>query len=82
MAIYKYDTHLHQYSGINNDEFDKLYEPGNKSSWSGIYRCTVCGHEAVHTNDKPLPPQNHHQHKAGLGKIQWKLVVSDSVPPS
>jgi hypothetical protein len=25
--------------------------------------------------------QNHHQHKPGQGKIQWKLVVTDSEPP-
>jgi hypothetical protein len=82
MAIYKYSTHLHQYSGQNEGEFDKIYEPGSRSAWSGIYRCIVCGHEAVHTIDKSLPPQNHHVHKSGHGKIQWKLVVSDSPPPS
>ena len=82
MALYKYSTHLHEYSGVNVEEFDKVYEPGTKSSWSGIYRCTACGHEAVHTIDKPLPPQSHHVHKPGQGKIQWKLVVTDSPPPS
>ena len=82
MVLYKYLIHLRQYSGTSHEEFDKVYEPGNKTSWSGIYRCVACGHEAVHTMDKSLPPQNHHQHKPGQGKIQWQLVVTDSPPPS
>jgi hypothetical protein len=39
MAIYKYLNHLHHYNGTGVEEFDKLYEPGTKSAWSGIYRC-------------------------------------------
>lgn len=39
MALCKYSTNPHQSS---SDEFDKTYEPGNRSSWSGIYRCLVC----------------------------------------
>jgi hypothetical protein len=32
----------------------------------------------VHTNDHPLPPQHHHQHKPNQGKkIQWQLLVTD-----
>jgi len=82
MALYRYNTYLHLYSGTGVEEFDKVYEPGTKSAWSGIYRCINCGHEAVHTNDKSLPPQSHHVHKSSQGKIQWKLVVTDSPPPS
>lgn len=78
MALYEDSTYL---SRIQHQEFDKLYRPGEKSSWSGIYRCEVCGHEAVHTADKPLPPQNHHVHKAWQGPIQWRLIVTDSAPP-
>jgi hypothetical protein len=79
MALYKYSTNLQP---ITSDEFDKLYRPGDTIAWSGIYRCTHCGHEVVHTKDKPLPPQNHHQHKTSLGSIQWRLVVTDSAPPA
>jgi hypothetical protein len=82
MVLYKYSTHLYQYDGAGVEEFDKVYEPGVKTTWSGIYRCIACGHEGVHTKDKPLPSQHHHQHKPGQGKIQWKLVVTDSEPPS
>ena len=78
-AIYKYNTHLFH---STNAEFDKEYEPGSTVSWSGIYRCTGCGREVVHTTGKPLPPQNHHQHAVYQGKIRWKLVVTDSPDPS
>jgi hypothetical protein len=79
VPLYKYLTYLHASSG---NEFDKAYSPGDRVAWSGIYRCTGCGHEVVHTNEKPLPPQNHHQHKLTQGKIQWKLVVTDYTEPS
>lgn len=75
MALYKYDQLLHR---IDHEEFDKLYDPGEHSAWSGIYRCEGCGKEVVHTVGKPLPPQNHHQHTAGQGRIRWRLVVTDS----
>ena len=75
MAKYKYSTHL---SPSTDDEFDKLFNPGDRVGWSGIYRCVGCGHEVVHTNDNPLPRQNHHQHKPKQGKqIQWQLLVAD-----
>lgn len=77
MALYKYSTAL---STSTNDEFDKLYDPGTRCPWSGIYRCYACGHEVVHTHEKPLPPQNHHTHRFGLGPIQWRLVVTDYTP--
>jgi hypothetical protein len=79
MALYKYGTHLYQ---SNNAEFDKDYEPGSTTSWSGIYRCAGCGREVVHTIGKPLPPQNHHQHTSYQGKIRWKVIVTDSPDPS
>jgi hypothetical protein len=79
MALYKYTTYLSQ---VDHAEFDKTYSPGSTVPWSGIYRCINCGHEAVHTHEKPLPPQNHHTHATGKGPIQWKLVVTDSRPPS
>jgi hypothetical protein len=33
----------------------------------------------VHTRDKPLPPQNHHQHNSNQGRIRWRLIVTDAV---
>ena len=55
--------------------FDITYKPGDKSEYSGMYQCTACKHIIVHTSEKPLPPQNHHQHPVDNGPIQWKLVV-------
>jgi hypothetical protein len=79
MALYQDSTHLRQYTHL---EFDKEFEPGSTTSWSGIYRCVGCGREVVHTTGKPLPPQNHHQHTALQGRIKWKLIVTDSADPS
>jgi hypothetical protein len=79
MAQYKYNTHFVQ---VQSAEFDKLYEPGTKTAWSGIYRCQGCGREVVHTTGHLLPPQNHHQHSVGQGSIRWELVVTDSPDPS
>ena len=75
MALYKYAAFLTQ---MQSEEFDKVYEPGSRGAWSGIYRCEGCGKEVVHTTDHPLPPQNHHQHTAAQGRIRWRLVVTDS----
>jgi len=73
MALYKYGNYLQH---VSIDEFDKLYSPGDRTGWSGIYRCEVCGREVVHTNDKPLPPQNHHQHPQNH-PIRWRIIVTD-----
>lgn len=74
MALYKDLTDLQP---STDEAFDKLFSPGERVGWSGIYRCIVCGHEVVHTNDNPLPPQNHHQHQPNQGKIQLTLIVTD-----
>ena len=80
MALYLYSEYVRK--AKTHAEFDKLYEPGQTTAWSGIYRCQGCGREVVHTVDKPLPPQNHHQHTSAQGKILWKLNVTDSPDPS
>jgi hypothetical protein len=74
MALYKHPQFLLQSA---EDEFDKTFQPGNIIAWSGIYRCSGCGNEIVHTFDKPLPPQDHHHHSPQQGKIRWQLVVTD-----
>jgi len=71
-ALYKYDQWVHKSSSA---EFDKLYHPGTLAPYSGIYRCHVCGANDVSTHNKPLPPQNHHQHP-NKEPIQWRLLVS------
>jgi hypothetical protein len=75
MALYR---HLTDLQPSNIEEFEKTYNPGDRIEWSGIYRCDVCGREIVHTNDKPLPSKDHHEHTAAQGKIHvWRLIVTD-----
>ncbi|HWU63583.1 MAG TPA: hypothetical protein VN112_16310 [Ensifer sp.] len=71
MAYYKNGNFLTQESGA---EFDALHSPGQKTPYSGIYRCTVCGLSCTSVIDHPLPPQNHHQHTQ-QANIRWQLVV-------
>jgi hypothetical protein len=73
MALYKYSTFIDK---SDDDAFDKLLAPSTAATWPGIYRCHACGHEIAIAQGHTLPSQNHHQHAAGLGAIQWRLVVS------
>ena len=73
MAQYQFALFLTQ---VSNAAFTTAHAPGSTTPFSGIYRCTVCGVEAVSTYGHPLPPQNHHQHAPGLGPIQWQLIVA------
>jgi hypothetical protein len=71
MAHYKYPQLLQKVDGA---AYDRLYHPGNITTYSGIYRCEVCGWEVVSERGKPFPPQNHHTHPS-LQPIQWRLAV-------
>jgi hypothetical protein len=72
MAYY----HSLQYLDPSDHEaFEALYDPGQATPFSGIYRCEVCGHTAVSTEGHPLPPQNHHQHPM-WEVIHWRLIVA------
>lgn len=72
MAWYKYPQYLAQ---ENTYEFDAIHNPGATTVYSGIYRCEGCGLSATFIKDKPMPPQNHHQHNALQGTIRWRLIV-------
>lgn len=72
MALYKNSAVLTQ---TNDSQFDQVHEPGGRTPFSAIYRCTGCGKEIVSEESKPLPPQNHHQHTPAQGTIRWKMVV-------
>ena len=78
MALCKYPQVVHKW---DHAEFDKVYQPGAQAAWSGICRCQGCEREVVHTFGNPLPPQDHHQHTAGQGRISWRLAVTDSPAP-
>ena len=73
MALYKYADFLEP---SQDAAFDRLNDPSTAAPWPGIYRCHACGHEIAIAAGHTLPPQNHHQHRPGLGSIQWRLVVS------
>lgn len=53
----------------------QVYGPGDTVPVSGIYRCVGCKKEITSNEDDPFPPQNHHQHTAAQGRIQWRLNV-------
>lgn len=72
MAQYKYSHYLNQ---NNHSGYDNLWSPGDICADSGIYRCEACGDEIASNKGNPLPPQNHHQHRPGLGTIRWRLIV-------
>jgi hypothetical protein len=72
MAQYKYSNYLNQ---SDHSAYDTLYKPGDNCPNSGVYRCEECGHEIASNKGNPLPPQNHHQHAAGVGPIRWKMIV-------
>jgi hypothetical protein len=72
MAWYRYPQFLQQ---ENTAEYDAIHEPGAKTPVSGVYRCEGCGKSVTSIKDRPLPPQNHHEHTLGQGRIRWRLVV-------
>lgn len=52
-----------------------VYKPGEDVPHSGIFKCVGCKREITSNEGDPFPPQNHHQHTLGQGKIEWKLLV-------
>lgn len=72
MAQYKYGDYL-QHS--THTAFDSKQAPGETAANAGIYRCAACGDEIGIAKGHTLPPQNHHQHAPGVGKIEWQLLV-------
>jgi hypothetical protein len=73
MALYKYSSALGK---SDSEAFDHVLEPGANAPWPGIYGCEVCGHEIATAANHVLPPQNHHQHQYGSGRIRWRLRVT------
>jgi hypothetical protein len=72
MAWYKYETYLKK---SDSDAYDKTCGPAATTPHSGIYRCQGCGREIAANAGNSLPPQNHHQHAASQGAIEWRLIV-------
>jgi len=72
MAYYKNANVLQHH---DSPDFDKKFSPGTAAPHPGIYRCTACGDEIGIAATHILPPQNHRQHAANAGPIQWQLIV-------
>jgi len=76
MATYKNPSYLQQSS---HAAFDGTKRAGDAAPYSGIYRCDVCGHEAVSTAGHTLPPQGkEHTHANYLTPIAWRLIVASA----
>lgn len=72
MALYKKPAFVTQ---TDDQAFDSIHHPGNTTPFSAIYRCLGCGREIVSEENRPLPPQNHHQHTTTQGTIRWQMAV-------
>ncbi|PYL04035.1 MAG: hypothetical protein DME32_02645 [Verrucomicrobia bacterium] len=72
MAIYKYVGFIGKF---DLTAFDQLHDPGDRTPFSGIYRCEACGHEDACNTGDPLPPENHAQHNPNQGAVKWRLTV-------
>jgi len=72
MAEYKFGNYLNH---SDNSAYDARYAPGTQTMNAGVYRCVACGDEIGIAKGHTLPPQNHHQHAVGVGKIEWQLLV-------
>lgn len=72
MAYYKHASFFLQ---DKHTDFDRTFNPGTATPYSGIYRCEVCGHEAVSTKTHPLPPE-HHAQNALNQRTKWRLIVA------
>jgi hypothetical protein len=74
-AVMTYYKHSQYFSQDNSADFDKTFAPGTPTPYSGVYRCEVCGHEAVSTKSHPLPPE-HHAKNAVNQRTKWRLIAA------
>lgn len=62
--------------GASNDPlFNQVFQPGDKTPHSGIYRNVSNGDEVASNAGNPLPPQNYSQNP-GRTPVRWKLFVA------
>ena len=79
MAYYKHSRYL---AVSDHDLFDKIFDPGTNTPYSGIYRCEVCGREDISIRDIFLPSYKHHRHRPGQGPIRWRMVIGCQPDPN
>ena len=74
-AVMAYYKHSKFFKADNSIHFDQTFSPGTHTPYSGIYRCEVCGTEAVSTKTHPMPPE-HHPYNAVSQRTKWRLIVA------
>lgn len=58
-----------------NARYEKIWKPGEKPSFAGIYRCQSCGYEdLINRQCTKLPPCSNCE-KKGHKNNTWKLLV-------
>lgn len=73
MAIYTENRHFRRSSGFDISEaFRKKYQPGTRTTFSGIYRCDLCGSELVCKKGDVLPFDHQHTHSM---RPAWTLLM-------
>lgn len=55
-----YFDNKNYFKSKHDEEFAKVDEVSTPAPVSGIYRCTLCGHEIVIVKGKKLPPDGDH----------------------
>lgn len=84
-----YYNDLSFFKDSDDSVFTTLYNVSTLAPVSGIYRCTLCGHEMVIDEGRELPPDGDHgcTHETRVNlakagrfgqprKFQWQLVAA------
>ena len=72
MAWYRDNESVQRTSEDYAAKFEKIWKPGNKPDFPGIYKCQKCGFEDVINREcESLPPCSN----CRPGPMQWKLLV-------
>lgn len=72
---YRIKSSVTESESARKSHWTALYSPGDEVPVSGIYRCTGCKKEITSNKGDPFPPQDHHQHTASQGAVEWRLNI-------
>ena len=73
MAWYRDEAFVHQ---VDEDEdYDRVLDPGATTTLPGIYRCAGCGREVIARADERLPGETHHFCPEEGVVPGWQLLV-------
>ena len=73
MAAYKFK---HFVTLDHSNKFDALHDPGSAHHILESTDAKNAGREIAIAKGHALPPESHHSHSLGQGKILWRLIVS------